>query len=91
MPRIVIANSLATGFVEFLTETHDWSLRIADAAVADSDEAAEALLAAARAAEQADRVIDPNLIDVTLAESGPEPVEYREYIRAFGPSVRIPS
>lgn len=91
MPRIVIANSLANGFVVFLTETHEWSGNIAAAAVADSDAAAEALLAVAREAEQSDRVIDPYLIDVTMTASGPEPKEYREYIRAFGPSVSIPS
>ena len=91
MPQIVIANSLADGFVVFLTDSKDWSGNIADASVADDDSAAAALLATGVAAEQANRVVDPYLIDVELDGGTPRPVEYREYIRAHGPSVDIPS
>ena len=91
MPQIVIANSLADGFVVFLTAQNEWSGDIADAAVANDESAAAALLATGVAAEQGNRVVDPYLIDVELDGAIPRPLEYREYIRAHGPSVDIPS
>jgi len=91
MPQIVIANSLADGLVVFLTDQDDWSGDIAAAAVANDESAASGLLATAVAAEQANRVVDPYLIEVELDGNKPRPTEYREYIRAYGPSVDIPS
>ncbi len=91
MPRIIIANSLHDGFVVFLTADHHWSGAIADAAVADDEATAAALLDTARRAEAANQVVDPYLIEVDKGGDLPRPVEYREYIRAFGPSVAIPS
>jgi len=91
MPQIVIANSLADGFVVFLTDRNDWSGNVADAAVADDEATAAKLLATATEAEQANRVVDPYLIDVELDGTTPRPLEYREYIRANGPTVDIPS
>lgn len=91
MPQIVIANSLADGFVVFLTDRNDWSNDVADAAVAADELAAAGLLAAAVRDEQNNRVVDPYLIDVELDDGVPRPLEYREFIRANGPSVAIPS
>ena len=91
MPQIVIANSLADGFVVFLTASSGWSARVTDAAVAHDDDAAETLLSHATDAEANNIVIDPYLIPVQLKDNTPEPTEYREYIRVFGPSVGIPS
>ncbi len=91
MPQIVIANSLADGFVVFLTASNGWSSRVRDAAVAHDDADAEALLRSAKAAAENNVVIDPYLIAVELKGNAPEPTEYREYIRVFGPSVAIPS
>ncbi len=91
MAQILIANSLAHGFVVFLTAENNWSGDIRQAAVAADDAAAAALLEAAQAAEAGDQVIDPYLVEVTVNGAGPEPIEYREYIRAFGPGVPPPS
>ncbi len=90
MPQIIIANSLADGFVVFLTENLEWSGNVAHAAVASEESKAKQLLEAAQQSAQDNIVIDPYLIEVEMNDAGPEPVEYREYIRAFGPSVKLP-
>ena len=90
MPKLIIANQLDDGFVVFLTDSGDWSNAIADAAVANDDESAEQLFSTAKQAEQANLVIDPYLIDIEIKDGKRIPCEYREYIRALGPSVAIP-
>jgi len=90
MPQVVIANALSDGFVVFLTATGEWSGSIADAAIAAAPDAAEVLLDRARDAERANEVIDPYLVEVALDTDTPRPLEYREYIRAFGPSFELP-
>ena len=90
MPKVLIASSLADGFVRFLNEAGEWSRAIGDSAIAHSDAEAEALLAKGQSAEAANIVIDPYLIEVEIEGAKPKPVEYREYIRAMGPSVPTP-
>ena len=90
MPQVVIANALSDGFVVFLTANGEWSGSIADASVAETPETAGELLDRARDAERANEVVDPYLIEVALDTETPQPVEYREYIRAFGPSFELP-
>ena len=85
--RIVTANRLDDGLVVYLNGT-GWSGRIDDARVARSEEDAAALLAQAQGPEQAVRVVDPYLIEVTRAGAVPWPVRHRETIRARGPTVR---
>jgi sulfite reductase (NADPH) hemoprotein beta-component len=91
MPQIVIANTLADGFVVFLTDNREWSGNVADAAVVIEETDGERLLEAALLAEKNNVVIDPYLIEVEVNGAGPKPVEYREYIRAFGPTVKLPA
>jgi hypothetical protein len=88
---MIIANTLSDGFVVFLTEAGGWSNDIAAGALADSDAAATALLETAKAAEANNVVLDPYLIPVVLEDGQRKPTEYREYIRAYGPSVPIPT
>jgi hypothetical protein len=88
---MIIANTLSDGFVVFLTEAGDWSNDIAAGALAESDAAAATLLETAKAAEANNVVIDPYLIPVELEDGQRKPTEYREYIRATGPSVPIPT
>ena len=88
---MIIANTLADGFVVFLTEAHGWTNDVAEGAIAETDEQAEVLLAAANQAEQTNVVIDPYLIPIEIEDGQRKPTEYREYIRATGPSVPIPS
>jgi len=91
MLQMIIANTLADGFVVFLTEDNSWTKDIAAGALAETDEQAESLLNLAKQAEQANLVIDPYLIPVELDAGLRKPTEYREYIRAMGPTVPIPS
>jgi len=91
MLQMIIANTLADGFVVFLTEDNSWTNDIAAGALAETDEQAENLLNLAKQAEQANLVIDPYLIPVELDAGLRKPTEYREYIRAMGPTVPIPS
>lgn len=91
MLQMIIANTLADGLVVFLTEEHGWAHDIGVGAVAETDEQAEALLAAAKQAEANNEVIDPYLIPIEIEGSQRKPTEYREYIRAMGPSVPIPT
>ena len=85
--RIVTANRLDDGLVVYL-DGAGWSERIDDARVAGDDAAAERLLARAQGPEQAVRVVDPYLIEVTREDTVPRPVRHRETIRARGPTVR---
>ncbi|MEE4184194.1 MAG: DUF2849 domain-containing protein [Gammaproteobacteria bacterium] len=96
MPKIVIANTLADGFVAFMREDGTWSPDIGHGAQAATEADAERLLERALQAAAANIVIDPYLIEVAPASADadsdrPRPLEYREYIRAFGPSVAIPT
>lgn len=79
---VVTANHLRTGAVLFRTP-RGWSEEIKDAAVAGSPEAAEALLAQAKADPIA---LDAMLIDVTQDNGVTTPVSLRERIRANGPT-----
>ncbi len=91
MPQMIIANTLSDGFVVFLREDGSWASDIAEGALAETDAEAEALLATAKQSEADNVVIDPYLIPVEIDNGERKPTEYREYIRATGPSVPIPS
>ena len=89
--RIVTANRVADGEVVYLGEGGKWAVRVdlaAVAAVASDDAAAESLMAVAREAEAAARVVEPYLIEVVREGAAIVPVRIRERMRAGGPSVR---
>ena len=90
MPHMVIANTLKDGRVVFLRKDGSWVAAIADGELALSETSAAELLANAKAAVAANVVIDPQLIEVNETDHGRHPTAYREYIRAYGPSVRNP-
>jgi len=86
--QVVTANALRSGSVVFRTIRGDWSLDIADAAVAETAEAGETLLAAATQDVAADVVVETYLVDVERLEEGPRPLLLRERIRALrGPTI----
>ena len=86
-PQIVTANDLFDGDVIYLTADHGWSREHGDAAVAETEEAAAALLAAATA--QPGKIVGPYLAEAALdADGRPAPTHYREAIRTLGPSNR---
>jgi hypothetical protein len=84
---MIIANRLTDGLVVFLTADGGWSVAIADGIVITDSAEEERLLAQAKRDEDGCRVVDPNLIDVTVDGGSPRPVAIREAIRAFGPTV----
>lgn len=85
--RMIIANRLHDGLVVFLTADGGWSVSIADGTVITDSAEEERLLAEAKRDEDRCKIIDPNLIDVTVDGEAPRPVAIREAIRAFGPTV----
>lgn len=86
--QIITANKLTDGTVVFLGYDGIWTRQIDEARVAERDEdKAELETEASESLE----VVDPYLIDVdvTSAEGAGRfirPTQYRERIRAFGPS-----
>jgi hypothetical protein len=84
---MVLANRLADGRVVFLAVA-GWAESIADGAVATDPDAAEALLARARADEARNLVVEPALVEVRDTPGGRLPVAFRERIRSAGPTVR---
>ncbi len=85
--QVVTANRLSDGFVVYFTAREDWSERLDDCLSADGQDAAEALLARARAQAADGRVIGPYLIKVSREDGRPMPLGRREIIRTTGPSV----
>ncbi len=87
--QVVTANHLRGGDVVYFTDDGDWSVWLDDAAVAEGNEAADALLEEASRAATAAQVVEPFLIEVESGETGGSvtPVRYRERLRALGPSV----
>ena len=87
--RMIIANRLIDGLVVFYTPEGGWSLDIKDGQII-TDEAEETrFFDLAKADEARCVVVDPNLIEVSVAGGSPRPVAIREAIRAFGPTVRV--
>jgi len=88
MPQMIIANRLVDGAVVFLAQGEGWTTAIASGVVIDDEAEAQRLLGAAKQLEARSPVIDPQVIQVTVDGGAVRPVEIREVIRAFGPTVR---
>lgn len=87
MQQMIIANRLADGFVVFLGSDGTWQRSIRDGQLLDTEAAAAEALALAKRHELENIVVEPALIEVEVHEDGPRPVEIREAIRAFGPTI----
>jgi hypothetical protein len=87
----VTANELGNGLVVFLAADGRWSPRLADAAVHEATEQAEAALATAEADAKRNIVLNPYLFEMARLGAAWQPVEMRERIRAFGPTTEAPS
>ena len=85
-PQVVTANDLLSGDVVYLTVARGWSRRIADAAIAPNVQDGATLLAEAEAQAKRNIVVAPYLIPVDASVTPPKPVQYREILRADGPS-----
>lgn len=84
---MIIANRLNDGRVVFLTAGGGWTVDIADGVVIVDEADEKRLFEAAQSDVTHCKVVDPNLIDVTVDGGSPRPVAIREAIRAFGPTV----
>lgn len=84
LPQVATANDLFEGDVIYLTADNTWTREHAEAAVAETPEAAEALLAAAEAFPG--QVVGPYLADAQIVDGRPAPVHFREEFRTRGPS-----
>jgi hypothetical protein len=86
---ILSANALLGGEVVYHTAGGTWSPHLADALVAEGEEAVAALEAARVAAEASGAVVEPETLPVETDAAGRiVPSHYREKIRALGPTVR---
>ena len=85
-PQVVTANHLASGDVVYLTAAADWSRDIGDASIVPNAEAGAALLAVAQAQAKMNIVVEPYLIPVDAGATPPRPIQFRERIRAAGPT-----
>ncbi|NJO54178.1 MAG: DUF2849 domain-containing protein [Bacteroidales bacterium] len=89
-PSVAIANDLRTGLVVFRNPSGAWVFDVAEAEVVETREAADALLARARADHDAARVVEPTLIEIIREASFVRPLALRELIRASGPTIPLP-
>ncbi len=85
--QVMTANRLDDGAVVYLDGRGCWIEAFAEASVAVTDEACQALQLAAERAVQNQLVVGPYLFPVVLEAGGPRPIGQREIIRATGPSV----
>ena len=86
MPQMIIANRLTDGRIVFLAGNDQWVRSIDEGLLLDGD-AQSQYLPRAQQHEAECRVVDPNLIEVTVEDGRRRPIEIREAIRAFGPSL----
>lgn len=89
-PVVATGNHLRSGAVIYREADGRWSGEIGRAEIAENPEAAEALLARAKADHDACIVVEPLLIDVDRKAGRGVPRSLRERIRADGPTVPVP-
>ncbi len=85
--NLISANRLQDGLVVWLDKQHNWVDDLANAHVFDAQELDQAQTAAQRA-QAANPIVDPMPRPAHAGEAGPVPVDFREQLRARGPSVR---
>ena len=89
MAQMLIANRLGDGLVVFRAADGGWVESInAGQVIEDADEAGR-LLEQSLVDERDNKVIDPNLIEVTDEAGSLRPVSIREAIRAAGPTIAV--
>lgn len=90
LPAILLANDLLDGDVVFRAAEGGWTRDPAQALIVHDVEAAEALKAEGAAAFRANRIVDAELVDVTIRDDGlPVPNHFRERFKIAGPSIRL--
>jgi len=84
---VVTANDLRSGAVVYRRPDGAWSTDLFQAAIAEGQAAAEALLALGRIDHEEARIVDPVLVDLDGAR---RPATLKERIRAEGPTTPMP-
>ncbi len=88
--KIITANRLSDGRVIYLANSGNWTEELAEAARAADPGAEARLLAVAEDESQRWIAISPYVIDVGDSADTTRPKRFREWIRAFGPTIRTP-
>lgn len=86
--QMVLASRLGDGRVIFLAAAGGWTEDIAHGALTADQAEAGRLLAEAQGDEARNVLVEPYLIAVNEADGKRRPVDWREAIRAAGPTVR---
>lgn len=86
--HIITANWLTDGLVVFHSGVGRWNSTIAAAELLEDEAAVETALESALADARANRVVDPYAVEVVVPARGQDPVptQFRERIRANGPT-----
>ena len=84
--QVVTANRLTDGNVVYLAQDGSWTRVIAEAEIADADGAIEVLLQRAADAEAEQEIVGVYAIDVSVDDKIVKPTNYKEVIRAMGPT-----
>lgn len=83
-PVILTANDLFDGRVVWRARSGEWTAHLAEAALFDDRDEAEAALSAAQS--ESDRVVGAEFAPAEAGAGGPRPTHQREGFRANGPS-----
>ena len=86
--QMIIANRLIDGRVVFLDADAAWVDSIEEGILLETAADNDRLMGLAMRDVEDCVIVDPYLIDVVMDDGKRRPVEAREAIRAFGPSVR---
>lgn len=86
--QMVVASRLSDGRVVFLSTRKQWVENIQLGALAIGKDESERLLQAGRKAEADNQVVEAYLISVDTSTGERRPTDWRESIRACGPTVR---
>ncbi len=85
--QMVTANLLSDGHVVYLDGDGAWSNWIESGKIAKTEAAAEKLMSAAELDVYAGVIVGPYLIEVARTGDAIGALEYREHLRANGPSI----
>jgi hypothetical protein len=86
--QMIIANRLVDGRVVFMDADAAWVESIEDGVLLETAADNNRLMGLAMRAVEDCLIVEPYLIEVTADNGKRRPLEAREAIRAFGPSVR---
>jgi hypothetical protein len=86
--QMIIANRLIDGRVVFMDADAAWVDSIEEGILLETAADNDRLMGLAMRNVEDCVIVDPYLIDVVMDDGKRRPVEAREAIRAFGPSVR---